>query len=633
MEILFLEAACVGLAVTIGLSDPDTFGDVEVLPRHGAATQYMNMYFATYRPDSEEDRAAMAAFANYGSAGLAIVTHEDYLFLAAIDFLRGCDRQNDLPVRYQGRFFLRAQALRFAQIPFFAIFAASTSNADAAARRLAQARLEIARNPAGLFVALCRVAEQYGVMSQLDTAIAKAISLVAGPTIPLAPLRVHAIGAYDHVVATPFLEGGTVLVPSLYLPSILFGIANRQYCGRAQAKRTRSAETIEEPASTKPADEGVDTAATDQVQAFIEQLVTNPIRSLLFTNALYYSTGLTYAATAITCHTVGIEWGTLRQWYGFGAQNSALLIEQFFVSPADNQPAWFVRIACRIVLELAGLTWPGDSLPIMLRSVAPHMPPGIVDRLGPHPAFLLGDPSLILGFLNYVKMIPSIVALTRGRAVGSLAATTAYDVPTGRSREFRLLNYFPGGEWAKDLQDRNSIVYFELIDEVSLFVSVLMKAAREAAAYGEIVPHWLRDGQQILDHLRFEKITLGAGSTTIEARRDFPPAQRPQFTQWIWSRQLRAVSLVSGQYKCNPTTGDRVLWLPYLDLHAVPGGVLARMAPWLECDASGGVTMEATYWYDYRSGQSVSTNYDTNRGLSVFTPRAPVLTNRFTKYF
>lgn len=103
------------------------------------------------------------------------------------------------------------------------------------------------------------------------------------------------------------------------------------------------------------------------------------------------------------------------------------------------------------------------------------MPIEIVNRLGPRASYLLGDPSLILGFLNYVKMLPSIVALTRGRASGSLAATTAYDVTTGRSREFRLLNYYPGEEWAKDLSERNSIVYFELLAEVSMFVSVLVK--------------------------------------------------------------------------------------------------------------------------------------------------------------
>lgn len=69
MEILFLAAACVGLAVTIGLSNPTIFGDIQILPRHGAATDYMNMFFASYRPDSVEDRAAMAAFASYGPPG------------------------------------------------------------------------------------------------------------------------------------------------------------------------------------------------------------------------------------------------------------------------------------------------------------------------------------------------------------------------------------------------------------------------------------------------------------------------------------------------------------------------------------------------------------------------------------
>lgn len=261
MEILFLAAACVGLAVTIGLSDPTIFGAVRILPRHGRATEHMNLFFAAFRPDSVEDRNAMAAFASYGSAGLAVVTHEDYLFLAAIDFICGEDRHNNLPVRFQGLPSLRAQALRFAQTPFFAIFAASTANAAAAELKLAQAREEIQRNPAGLFVALFRVAEQYGVMSQLDTAIAKAISLVAGPTLPLAPLLVEVPGAYCHVAATPFLEAGTVLVPGLYLPSILFGIANRQYCGRAQTSKVRS-ETVEEPESARPSDEGVDTGKT-----------------------------------------------------------------------------------------------------------------------------------------------------------------------------------------------------------------------------------------------------------------------------------------------------------------------------------------------------------------------------------
>lgn len=151
-------------------------------------------------------------------------------------------------------------------------------------------------------------------MSQLDTAIAKAISLVAGPTMPLAPLVHVPPGAYHHVATTPFLEGGTVLIPALNLPSILFGIASRQYCGRAQVKKTRS-DTVEEPSSAAPSDEGVDSAATEQVLAFIEQLVTNSVRGQLFTNALYYATGLTYASTAIACHTVGIEWATLRQWY------------------------------------------------------------------------------------------------------------------------------------------------------------------------------------------------------------------------------------------------------------------------------------------------------------------------------
>lgn len=163
---------------------------------------------------------------------------------------------------------------------------------------------------------------------------------------------------------------------------------------------------------------------------------------------------------------------------------------------------------------------------------------------------------------------------------------------TGRSREFRLLNYYLGNEWAKDLSERNSIVYFELLAEVSLFVSVLVKAAREAHASTGNVPQWLREGQLVLDHLQFEKVSLGAGSVTIEARRDYPPAEKPEFTQWIWSRQLRSVSLVSGQYKCNPTTNERVIWLPYLNLNQVPSAVLSRMAPWLEVDATGAVLLE-----------------------------------------
>lgn len=194
---------------------------------------------------------------------------------------------------------------------------------------------------------------------------------------------------------------------------------------------------------------------------------------------------------------------------------------------------------------------------------------------------------------------------------------------TGRSREFRLLNYYLGNEWAKDLSERNSIVYFELLAEVSLFVSVLVKAAREAHASTGNVPQWLREGQLVLDHLQFEKVSLGAGSVTIEARRDYPPAEKPEFTQWIWSRQLRSVSLVSGQYKCNPTTNERVIWLPYLNLNQVPSAVLSRMAPWLEVDATGAVLLESAYWYDYRSGQSISTNYNTHRGLSLFIPHVP----------
>ena len=119
MEVLFLAAACVGLTLTIGLSAPHIFGDVRILPRHGEAARYMNLFFSSFRPDSAEDRRAMAAFASYGSAGLAVVTHEDFVFLAAIDFIRGVDRQNNLPVRFDGLFSPRAAALRFAQTPFF----------------------------------------------------------------------------------------------------------------------------------------------------------------------------------------------------------------------------------------------------------------------------------------------------------------------------------------------------------------------------------------------------------------------------------------------------------------------------------------------------------------------------------
>lgn len=223
----------------------------------------------------------------------------------------------------------------------------------------------------------------------------------------------------------------------------------------------------------------------------------------------------------------------------------------------------------------------------------------------------------LYGWLNKINTIPDILSLSNTKADGNLAATLILPDPIRKTFGFDLVELRDRSEWLAELKSRDTSYYPEAMNEVNLFVSVLVYCAnvatrrqvgvgkdewadmaidvkRAAARFALDDWVWLLDGQSVIDHFQWRRLRL----TPSENSLDISIQPQPDWLFWEWLPTHYAVSPNSAVFK-QITADVPEIWLPTVDLTGMPVSVTGLMMEWLRRDARGAEVLAVVPWYVY----------------------------------
>lgn len=605
-------------------------GDAVVVPRIGWAAGLpngvagRNLAFAGLQENQRADVALLSAFARESGDLLYVTEDHQFDFVAAFDPVRGAGPVTDpLVAAGGGAWTLRASSVVFETLPIWVGFGRRWANIRQVDAAIDAARQRIANRPTLILSAAIQIAKRYGVVEQLDTALARALTLCFGPYLPTDHNKDEVV--VNYVASTCFFEVGDVAAPFPALPPIALTPASATSAAPGGTARRRGDSTnLEETVSAC-------SRLLEQIRdlQYVADLVNRVGTDANYVLSAFQTVAsTTWSVYGIVARTLGLDWNTFREWFGTTTTLQSHLVERFLQSEEGGTSS-MNRIVNVALIELFNISWPRAS---------PQAPSGwsrnlgeVVRCLGTQDATNFGNVAHALGWLDWTINVPDVLPYSRRQATGNLAATFVVTQPNQERREFRMIDLYTRQDLITLLVLNTTEYLPDFVNEVNLFVRVLSYAAIQAVcefiraryeawdqlddvrlqiAAAALGPwNWLVDGQSIIEH--FQRVQ----TNPLNDELDVTPEPKPDWLEWEWMAQENAINPNTAVYR-QTQAGRPMLWIPRLVLTGMPSSVLARMQLWLQKNGSVDV-MARTRWFEYQAADTVNTLVS----ISQATPR------------
>lgn len=313
------------------------------------------------------------------------------------------------------------------------------------------------------------------------------------------------------------------------------------------------------------------------VSGLLELVNVEPLRMYSLFKILASATWMSFA---LVVRAAGLDWATFHTWYlGDTTLYSDLLRE--FLAPGDSGQNRLTRTVNVVMRDLFNIMWPTNGLPRYVSGWSVDLPSDLIRRIGEDDAVNFGHVGRLLGWLDLVSSVPNLITRTRGAAYGNLAATLQMPDALQKTVCFDLFGLYDRGTWLDQLRARDTSFDPVVIDEVNLFVGVITDAAAQVARLdvgwdlaawnmlqddaqievAEVALHewnWLVDGQAVIDHFQWRRVTLDPNEVDVQVSFE----RKPDWLDWGWIALGRYINPSDGIYKVI-RKGVPEVWLPY----------------------------------------------------------------------
>ena len=448
---------------------------------------------------------------------------EELSFFAAIYILRSSVSTVERSVLdVTGSYWRRRTGMvHFSTMPFWASFLGHWRSLEQMYVDVDYMRTLVTHRPDILMLSALKIAKKYGVEHQLERGWTRMTAICCGPLLPLAPSNDDT----QYVAITPFFEMGRLPSASVRCPHIGWAVSgwHNAAVGAHNAGYTEDYILEQRKMLTKKFDHVISDI----------MLPEQPL--ILF---LWLVCELTFACYSVVVNTLGVSWSHVQSFnctYNFYANK---MLEPRRDGKGTLYPSVAVAATVEVVSTVSNIAGPQECLPVMGYTWDYNIPLPIKERLYGCNSVNFGNTRHIIGWIDHILALPDIVPFGCKGVVGNLSAVLHFKDCMVGSIGFNLLAAKPTDYFMEQLKSRNMCrdVYF--LHEISLFVSLLVRATHWYAArinYAEVseirvvndqhtLPlawNWdncfvyLLNGETVLPALKWHRITLSAGGDRL----------------------------------------------------------------------------------------------------------------------
>ena len=637
VEYLYLASFIAALDLMYALEYPNFFGAPTFKQAHNNRPIERNINWDDFcnnfqQPGFTDDQRDFIAM---GRTHLPITHIEEMYWAGVIDLLRddqAVTRFTEVPA---GDAFIRKTCnITLEGVNFWMSFARNLvpPQPGTIPGALTSARTEAAANPSLIFGGAAIFARKTGTLDQLNSALARAISMVCGVLIPLQPG-----GNSDFVLMTAFVEAGTIVAPTVHCIPLYYPLSQLKESAmggslaeRAAANNTTSAEERSTPVAetaSKREDE-----ISKSVGAMLSLISNHLTGGYDFITSVTAAGSATFAASALVANTVGLDWSHFRRAHGHnGPTQDMRQYEEWLQNEAgvaDSEPSPFARAVHATMLHLFNCSWPkGALIPpratgdigIAVRDVA---------RMGPPAGEQFGHTEHMVGWLEYVLGIPDAFAITRGSASGNLSITIQKEEATSGQYDWSLRRFYTGEDWLQMCTEPDTATDRRLINEANLVIYIIVRAMRldlcrengfeysaltlevdgtfDVDAYDNGAgpkPDWwathcnFLNGDAVIDAMKWECVKATPRGTALEPMFTQLQPDLPGNLSWEWDPILNGINPDSDRHT-QTNEGRHEIWLPWLYINEFPQCVGRALSVWSDnaLGSTHSVTMHPADW-------------------------------------
>jgi len=270
--------------------------------------------------------------------------------------------------------------------------------------------------------------------------------------------------------------------------------------------------------------------------------------------------------------------------------------------------------------------------------------------MGPQAGTQFGGTEHMIGWLEYLARIPDCFVVTRGTARGNLSGTTLKGNSNVGQFEWSLRRFYRDNQWLKFCTEPNTATDRALINEVNLFIYVVVLALRldlcvlNGFEYSALPlradgtfniagyaggpgpqPGWwaahsaMLDGDGVIAAMQWECVRATPSGTDLENMRAPLQGASPVAPGWVWDSALCGLDPSSDRHT-RTNNYRHEIWLPVVDLNTFPDPVRNAVDKWCRNDGKDTETMHAADWPTVASSPAIPQTFSTVFQVKRFRP-------------